>query len=272
MPAVRLVITVGGFLIMGGRMNYIDLITFNLYITAFINPIRKLANFAEMFANGFAGLDRFTELMRTEPSLQDAPHARTWAASAVKSTWNTWSSPMRTTTAQCCGTSICISAPARPSPSSARPAGEKPRSALIPRFYDVTSGSIRIDGQVSGGLRRRQLHRNIGIVQQDVFLFADTVLENIRYGTPDATREQVMEAARRAEIYEDILAMPDGFDTYVGERGHAAVGGRSSGFHCAHFPENPPVLFWTRRLRRWIPSRRPKSRPPSMSWPGAGPR
>ncbi len=240
-----MVITVGGFLIMGGRMNYIDLITFNLYITAFINPIRKLANFAEMFANGFAGLDRFTELMRTEPSLQDAPHARDLGRvrgeidvehvefsyedddRAVLRDINLHISP---------GETIAIVGPSG--------GGKTTLCQLIPRFYDVTSGSIRIDGQDVREVTQASLHRNIGIVQQDVFLFADTVLENIRYGTPDATREQVMEAARRAEIYEDILAMPDGFDTYVGERGTLLSGGQKQRISIARiFLKNPPVLL-----------------------------
>ena len=115
---------------------------------------------------------------------------------------------------------------------------------LIPRFYDVTGGSICIDGSDVRQVTQESLHRNIGIVQQDVFLFADSVLENIRYGSPDATMEQVIEAAKRAEIYDDICQMPDGFDTYVGERGTLLSGGQKQRISIARiFLKNPPVLI-----------------------------
>lgn len=104
--------------------------------------------------------------------------------------------------------------------------GKSTLCQLIPRFYDVSSGSISIDGQDIRDVTQRSIHENIGIVQQDVFLFADTILENIRYGKPDATMEQVVDAAKKAEIYDDIQAMPDGFNTYVGERGTLLSGGQ----------------------------------------------
>jgi ATP-binding cassette subfamily B protein len=115
---------------------------------------------------------------------------------------------------------------------------------LIPRFYDVTGGSIAIDGRDVRTIQQDSIHKNIGIVQQDVFLFPDTVLENIRYGTPEATMEQVIEAAKRAEIYDDIMAMPEGFDTYVGERGTLLSGGQKQRISIARiFLKNPPVLI-----------------------------
>jgi len=115
---------------------------------------------------------------------------------------------------------------------------------LIPRFYEVSSGSISIDGQDVRTVTQKSLHENIGIVQQDVFLFADTVFENIRYGKPDATMEEVMEAARKAEILDDILAMPNGFDTYVGERGTLLSGGQKQRISIARiFLKNPPILI-----------------------------
>ena len=115
---------------------------------------------------------------------------------------------------------------------------------LIPRFYDVSDGSISIDGQDVRDVTQASIHQNIGIVQQDVFLFADTVFENIRYGKPDATEEEVIEAAKKAEIYEDILAMPDGFNTYVGERGMLLSGGQKQRIAIARiFLKNPPILI-----------------------------
>ena len=115
---------------------------------------------------------------------------------------------------------------------------------LIPRFYEVSEGSIKLDGHDVRDVTQRSIHQNIGIVQQDVFLFADTILENIRYGKPGATMEEVIEAAKKAEIYEDILAMPDGFNTYVGERGTLLSGGQMQRVSIARiFLKNPPILI-----------------------------
>ena len=115
---------------------------------------------------------------------------------------------------------------------------------LIPRFYDVSTGAISIDGQDIRDVTQKSIHENIGIVQQEVFLFADTIFENIRYGKPDATMEEVIEAAKKAEIYEDILAMPKGFDTYVGERGTLLSGGQKQRVAIARiFLKNPPILI-----------------------------
>lgn len=116
--------------------------------------------------------------------------------------------------------------------------GKSTLCRLIPRFYDVTSGRICIDGQDVRSVTQESLHHAIGVVQQDVFLFADTIANNIRYGRPDATMEEIREAARQAEIYDDIMAMPDGFDTYVGERGTLLSGGQKQRVsHRAYFPE-----------------------------------
>lgn len=122
--------------------------------------------------------------------------------------------------------------------------GKSTLCQLIPRFYDVTGGRILVDGQDVRAVTQRSLRRSIGIVQQDVFLFAGTVLDNIRYGRPDATEAEVIDAARRAEIYDDIMAMPDGFHTYVGERGVMLSGGQKQRVSIARiFLKNPPILI-----------------------------
>lgn len=238
------VIAYGGLLIMQERMTYIDLITFSLYISTFISPIRKLANFAEMFSNGFAGLQRFIELMATEPTIQDAPDAAGLphprgevGIHHVRFAYP--DSPevlhdIDLTVAP--GETVALVGPSG--------GGKSTLCQLVPRFYDVSSGSITLDGLDVRRIRQRDLRRSIGIVQQDVFLFADTIRENIRYGRPDATDAEVEQAARKSELLEDIQAMPDGFDTYVGERGTLLSGGQKQRVAIARvFLKNPPILI-----------------------------
>ena len=239
------VITVGGYLIMRGEMNYIDLITFSLYITTFISPVRKLANFSEIFARGFAGVERFVALMRVEPKLKDAPDASELknCRGEIDVDHVSFTYDAEETDGVLHDVSVHIApgeAVAIVGPSGG---GKSTLCQLIPRFYEVSDGAIRVDGTDVRALTQASLHRAIGIVQQDVFLFADTVRENIRYGRPDATDEEIVEAAKRAEIYDDIMAMPQGFDTYVGERGTMLSGGQKQRVSIARiFLKNPPIL------------------------------
>ena len=238
------VIAVGGWLIMKGQMDYVGLITFSLYITTFISPIRKLANFAEMFSNGFAGLNRFVELMRTEPSIQDAPDAVELKdvrgqvdVDHVSFTYTGETEVLH---------DVSLSVPAGETVALVGPSGggKSTLCQLLPRFYDVDAGSIRVDGLDVRHVTQSSLRRAIGIVQQDVFLFADTIRENIRYGRPEASDEEVEAAAKRAEIYDDIMAMPDGFDTYVGERGTLLSGGQKQRVSIVRiFLKDPPILI-----------------------------
>ena len=238
------VIAVGGWLIMQGRMNYIDLITFSLYITTFISPVRKLANFAEMFSNGFAGLNRFVELMATEPTIQDAADAVELTDVAGQVDINDVSFTYDNAVEVLHHVSISVAAGETVAIVGPSGGGKSTLCRLVPRFYEPAGGSITIDGVDVRRVTQRSLHRAIGIVQQDVFLFADTVRENIRYGKPDATDEEVMAAARRAEIYDDIMALPHGFDTYVGERGTLLSGGQKQRVAIARiFLKNPPILI-----------------------------
>ena len=213
------IITVGGLLIMQGRLQYVDLLTFTLYITTFVNPIRKLANFSEMFANGMAGLQRFMDIMRTEPALQDAPDAKDLSDVRGEIDVNHVSFAYDGTLDVLHDVSLHVAPGETIAVVGPSGGGKSTLCQLIPRFYDVSSGAICIDGSDVRKLTQNSLRRNIGIVQQDVFLFADSILENIRYGKPDATMDEIVDAAKRAEIYDDIMAMPDEFDTYVGERG-----------------------------------------------------
>ena len=238
------VITVGGFLIMRGQMNTVDLITFSLYIATFVNPVRRLSNFSELLANGTAGFGRFLELMRTEPQMKDAPDAAelrdvkgqvdvdhvSFAYEGDLDVLHDVDLHVRA------GETLAVVGPSG--------GGKSTLCQLIPRFYDVTEGSIRIDGQDVRHVTQRSLRQQVGVVQQDVFLFADSILNNIRCGKPDATEEEVVRAAKLAEIYDDIAAMPDGFDTYVGERGTLLSGGQKQRISIARiFLKNPPVLI-----------------------------
>ena len=239
-----IVIGFGGYYVMKGEMDYRDLVTFNLYIASFVSPMRKLSSFSEMFANGFAGLNRFVDIMRTEPTIQDKPDAKVLenvrgeiTIDKVSFAYDGDLDVLHEVTMQVKpGETIAIVGPSG--------GGKTTLCQLIPRFYDVSTGFIAIDGLDIRDVTQRSIHENIGIVQQDVFLFADTIFENIRYGKPDATMEEVIEAAKKAEIYEDIQAMPEGFNTYVGERGTLLSGGQKQRVAIARiFLKNPPILI-----------------------------
>lgn len=238
------VIAVGGALIMGDELNIIDLTTFSLYVATFVNPVRRLSVTSELLANGTAGLHRFVELMRTEPALRDAPDTK----------------PLRDIKGEICvehvhfayqenrdvlhDVSLQIHAGETIAFVGSSGGGKTTLSQLIPRFYDVTGGAVYIDGQDVRKVTQDSLHQNIGVVAQDVFLFADSIAENIRYGRLDATMEEVIEAAKLAEIYEDIIAMPDGFNTNVGERGVLLSGGQKQRISIARiFLKNPAILI-----------------------------
>ena len=239
-----IVIGFGGYYVMKGEMDYRDLVTFSLYISSFVSPMRKLSSFSEMFANGFAGLNRFVEVMRMEPTVQDKPDAKELKnvrgdilVDKVSFAYDGDLAVLHDVSLHVApGETVAIVGPSG--------GGKSTLCQLVPRFYDVTSGSIRIDGMDLRDVTQRSIHENLGIVQQDVFLFADTVFENIRYGKPDATMEEVVEAAKKAEIYDDILAMPEGFQTYVGERGTLLSGGQKQRIAIARiFLKNPPILI-----------------------------
>ena len=238
------VIGAGGYFIMKGQMTTIDLITFSLYITTFVNPIRKLSTLAELFANGLAGFSRFLELMREEPAMQDAPDAEelgrvdgTIELDHVSFSYRENLEVLHDVDLQICpGETVAV--------VGSSGGGKSTLCQLIPRFYDVTEGAIRVDGRDVRSVTQQSLRQNVGVVQQDVFLFAASILENIRYGRPDATEEEVAQAAKLAEIYDDIVAMPDGFNTYVGERGVLLSGGQKQRISIARiFLKDPPVLI-----------------------------
>ena len=240
-----LVIAFGGFLIMQGEMDFIDLTTFALYITTFITPIRKLSAFVEQFMQGMAGFKRFVELMRLEPEIQDAPDARPLtqvegdiSLENVTFRYERSAEPVLEHLSLHIrpGETVAVVGPSG--------GGKSTLCQLIPRFYDVTEGRVLVDGQDVRELKQHDLRAHIGMVQQDVFLFAGTIYDNIRYGRPDATEAEIIDAARKAEIYDDIAAMPQGFQTQVGERGVMLSGGQKQRISIARiFLKNPPILI-----------------------------
>ena len=238
------VISVGGFLIMRGSMNYVDLVTFTLYVSTFTAPIRKLMQFMEIYTQGMTGFDRFVELMRTQPEIQDAPDAKILSSVKGSIAFEDVSFSYDD------GTQVLDHVDLRIEPGETvalvgeSGGGKTTMCHLIPRFYDVTGGRVTVDGNDVRSLTQESLRKNIGIIQQDVFLFAGTVMENIRYGRPDATDREVVEAAVRARIHDDIMQMSDGYDTFVGERGVVLSGGQKQRISIARvFLKNPPILI-----------------------------
>ncbi len=239
-----LVIAVGGLLIMAGKMDYIDLITFTLYVSVFLSPLRRLIQFAEQYMQGTAGFSRFLEIMRTEPEIRDAPGAKELGTVEGRIDFNDVSFhydngvPVLTHIDLHIHPGECLAV------VGSSGGGKTTLCQLIPRFYEVSEGSLTVDGEDVRTVTQASLRRNIGILQQDVFMFAGTVRDNIRYGRPDATDAEIEEAARRAEIHEEILAMPEGYDSYIGERGVMLSGGQKQRVAIARvFLKNPKVLI-----------------------------
>lgn len=239
------VICVGSYLIMKNKMDIATLVTFNMYVASVQSPIRKLTQFTEQFTQGMAGFQRFRAIMHEDPDIVDAPDAVSLdhvdgdiefkdvsfaydeGKGDVLSHINLHIKPgeMLALVGQSGG-------------------GKSTLCQLIPRFYEISSGSIALDGTDIRKIKLADLRINIGIVQQDVFLFAGTILDNIRYGRPSATMEEVVEAAKMAEIHDDIMAMPDGYETIVGERGIMLSGGQKQRVSIARiFLKNPRVLI-----------------------------
>ena len=242
MPVV--IMAVGGWIIMRNEMNYADLVTFYLYIATFITPIRKLAGFMETFMNGWAGLTRFVEIMRLEPEVDVAPGTGKPMTAYDIDIDNISFAYQEKNTDVINGISLHVAEGETVAIVGPSGGGKTTLCQLIPRFYDVDEGSIQIGGTDIREIEKKTLRKNIGIVQQDVFLFPDTIAENIRYGRPDATDEEVIAAAKKAEIYEDVMAMPDGFASYTGERGVLLSGGQKQRVSIARiFLKNPPILI-----------------------------
>lgn len=240
------IIVGGGWLCAQGRMEAIDLSTYALYISLFTTPITNILNFTETFLKAVAGFARFQEVLDTQPDIEDAPDAKPLAITEGKIVYEDVHFTYPGTDSEVIRGLDLVVHPgetlALVGPSGG---GKSTICSLLPRFYDVDAGSIRIDGQDVRKVTQKSLHEQIGLVQQDVYLFDGTIAENIAYGKPDATAEEIIEAARRANIADFIETLPDGFETQVGERGARLSGGQKQRIAIARvFLKNPPLLIF----------------------------
>lgn len=239
-----LVITVGGLLIMQNSMDYVDLVTFSLYVSTFISPIRKLAQFSEQYMNGSAGFTRFMELMQTQPTVKDKPDAIELENVTGRVDYEDVSFDYGNGVEVLRDIDLHIEPGKCLAVVGPSGGGKTTLCQLLPRFYDVCSGSVKVDGVDVRDIKQSSLRRNIGIIQQDVFMFAGTIRENIRYGRPDATDEEIVEAAVRAQVHKEIMEMPQGYDSYIGERGVMLSGGQKQRISIARvFLKNPKILI-----------------------------
>ena len=234
----------GGFFIARGSLSYNDLAVYALYIGIFITPIGQLMDFTEMLQKGYAGFKRFAQIMETEPDIQEAPDAVELEHVTGDIQYKDVS--FQYTDKEQVLSHLNIQIPAGKTCALVGPSGGGKTTicSLLPRFYDVTGGSVLVDGHDVRQLKLKSLREAIGIVQQDVYIFAGTVRENIAYGKKDATQQEIEEAAKNANIHDFIMGLEDGYDTYVGERGTRLSGGQKQRIAIARvFLKNPPILI-----------------------------
>ena len=235
----------GGWLIAKGQIETADLAMYALYIGIFISPIQILVELTEMMQKGLSGFRRFLAVVETEPDIVDAEDAK--PLENVKGTVEYKDVSFHYSDDDTlvlsdvsfridAGKSIALVGPSG--------SGKTTICSLLPRFYDVTGGSIRIDGKVIRSLSLESLRNNIGLVQQDVYLFCGSIKDNISYGKPGASIEEIIDAAKKANIHDFIMSLPDGYDSYVGERGTRLSGGQKQRISIARvFLKNPPILI-----------------------------
>lgn len=236
----------GAFFLSDGSLSTTDLVTFLLYINNFTEPVTKLVNFTEQFQNGYSGYDRFLEMMAIAPDIADAPDAV--SVDKVKGDIHFKEVSFHYEENQ---EEVLSHVNLRVKPGDyvalvgTSGAGKTTLCSLIPRFYDVSAGTIYLDGMDIRKIRLKDLRRQIGIVQQDVYLFAGTIMENIRYGKPGASDEEVIRAAKAANAHDFIMEMPEDYDTDIGQRGVKLSGGQKQRLSIARaFLKNPPILIF----------------------------
>jgi len=240
-----IIIVFGGYQMMNGRLEPGDMLAYIMYVTTLLATVKRIVEFTEQFQKGMTGIERFNEIMSIEAEIVDSPHAID--LTDVKGNIEFKNVSFRYNKKLDyvlenfnldikAGKNIALVGPSG--------GGKTTVCALIPRFYDVSDGGIFVDGKNIKDFSHYSLRNNIGIVQQDVYLFSGTIMENIRYGKPDATEEEIIEAAKLASAYDFIMELEEGFDTYVGERGVKLSGGQKQRISIARvFLKNPPILI-----------------------------
>ncbi|WP_302630100.1 ABC transporter ATP-binding protein [uncultured Eubacterium sp.] len=241
-----LVIIVGGVMIIKNMVGVTDLLTFLLYINIFTDPVKTLIDFTEQFQNGYSGYERFRQILTLEPEIQDKEDAVDMNNVKGRITFEDVSFRYNDNEHRVLKhINLDVKAGSYIALVGSSGAGKTTLCNLIPRFYEVSDGKIMIDETDIRDVKLKSLRDNIGMVQQDVYLFAGTIFENIRYGRPDATREEVIEAAKEANAYDFIMSLPNGFDTDIGQRGIKLSGGQKQRLSIARvFLKNPPILIF----------------------------
>ena len=240
------VVAGGAIFIAKGQVRVEDLLTFVLYISTFTEPVRKLINFTETFLNGYSGYERFREIMAIEPDITDAEDAREMSEVRGDIEFKDVSFRYDENNPKVLDhVNLKVEAGAYMALVGPSGAGKSTLCSLIPRFYEVTDGAVLVDGEDIRNYKMKSLRDHIGIVQQDVYLFVGTVLDNIRYGKPDATFEEVVQAAKEANAHDFIMELPDGYNTDIGQRGVKLSGGQKQRLSIARvFLKNPPILIF----------------------------
>ena len=240
------VIITGAVLISDGLVEIPDFIAFLLYINTFTEPIRVIVDFTEQFQNGYTGFERFTEILNIEPDIKDREDAVDLTDVKGDILFDDVSFKYKDGAHRVLRhIDLDIEAGSYVALVGSSGGGKTTLCSLIPRFYDVTNGSIKIDGTDIRDIKLKSLRDHIGIVQQDVYLFAGTVIENISYGRPGATREEIIEAAKLANAHDFIMELPNGYDTDIGQRGIKLSGGQKQRLSIARvFLKNPPILIF----------------------------
>ena len=240
------VLVAGSVLITMGVVNVTDLVTFLLYINIFTEPIRTLVDFTEQFQNGYTGFERFMEILNIQPDIEDRPGAVEIHNVKGDIEFENVAFHYQDNEEMVLNhVNLSVTAGSYMALVGSSGAGKSTLCSLIPRFYEVTGGSIRIDGRDIRDIKLKSLRDHIGIVQQDVYLFVGTVYDNIRYGRPDADREEIIQAAKNANAHEFIMSLPNGYETDIGQRGIKLSGGQKQRLSIARvFLKNPPILIF----------------------------
>ena len=240
------VIVVGALLMSEGDIATTDLLTFLLYISNFTEPVKTLINFAEQFQNGMTGYERFLDVMSIVPDIQDKENAveigNVQGRVSFENVSFRYEEDLENVLS---GVNLQVEKGEYIALVGSSGAGKTTLCSLIPRFYEATEGSIKIDDMDIRDISLKSLRQNIGVVQQDVYLFVGSVKDNIRYGKPNATDEEIIEAAKNANAHDFIMELPDGYDTYIGQRGVKLSGGQKQRLSIARvFLKNPPILIF----------------------------